>query len=177
MKKAFYYSVLFICCIVIIVIGYFCWHVPITTVILVRHAEKAAIPSDDPPLSPDGILRAQALSHVVEDTDIDVIFATEFQRTQLTVEPTATNLGLTPIIIPAANTEELVTSINSDHKGKEILVVGHSNTVPAIMETLGISSAPVIADNDFDNLFVVHIRHYIFRHAKLTHLKYGNPSP
>ncbi len=57
-----------------------------------------------------------------------------------------------------------------------VLVAGHSNTVPDIIEALGISTPPVITANQYDNLFVVHIRHYIFRHSKLTNLKYGNPS-
>lgn len=71
-------------------IGYFCFYGPVTTVILVRHAEKMVLPpsdprSDDPPLSADGTTRAQTLAHVVGNAGIEVIFATEFQRTQMTI--------------------------------------------------------------------------------------------
>ena len=176
MKKTYCYPVLILCVLVIFIFVYFCWSGSVTTVILVRHAEKAASPPGDPLLTPEGTERAQILSHVVKDAGIDVIFATQYQRTQLTVAPTTANLGLTPVIISAANTEELVNIINSDYRGGEILVAGHSNTVPDIIEALGISPPPVITDNDHDNLFVVHIRHSIFSYSKLTNLKYGTPS-
>ena len=176
MKRIYCYSGWIVCCIVIVVIGYFCWHGPVTTVIIVRHAEKEAVPPDDPPLSPEGILRAQTLAHVVANAGIDVIFATELQRTQATVAPAAVDYGIIPVIIPSINTGELVSAINSEHKGKEILVAGHSNTIPGILEAMGVPEPPVIADSDYDDLFVVHIRHYVFRYAELTHMQYGNPS-
>lgn len=176
MKRIHCYSGWIVCCIIIVVIGYFCWHGPVTTVILVRHAEKEAFPPDDPPLSPEGVLRAQTLAHVVADAGIDVIFATDLIRTQATVVPAAADYGITPIIIPSTNTGELVSAINSEHRGKEILVAGHSNTIPGIMEALGISAPPVITDSDYDDLFVINIRHFFFRYTKLTHLQYGNPS-
>jgi broad specificity phosphatase PhoE len=93
-------------------------------------------------------------------------------RTQQTVEPTATALGLTPVELPAAAINELVDPIESDHRGDVILVVGHSDTVPAIIERLGISPAPVITENEFDNLFVVILNH--FGRATFIHLKYGS---
>ena len=156
MKRVYYYLVLIICVIGIIVIGYFCWHAPVTAVVIVRHAEKATTPPTDPSLSQEGMQRAQTLAHVVEDVGIDVIFATQYQRTQATVAPAASNLDLIPIIVPAANTEELVNMIISDYKGLEILIAGHSNTVTAIIESLGILSAPSIAENEYDNLFIIH---------------------
>lgn len=176
MRRTYLYSILFLFFLAIITLIYFCWSAPVTTVILVRHAEKVEVPpSPDPPLTPEGMQRAETLAHVVEDTGIDVIFATEFQRTQATVAPAAANLSLTPVIISAGNTDEQVNLIKSDHKGDEVLVAGHSDTVPMIIEGLGISSPPSIG-NEYDNLFVVHIRHLILiEHAKLTHLKYGEP--
>ena len=173
LKRAFCYPVLIVCLIVIVIIGAFCRYSPVTTVILVRHAEKATEPPDDPPLTLEGTLRAQILAHVVENAGIDVIFTTELRRTRATVEPTAAGLGIAPVIIPAANTDELVASINSEHRGMTILVAGHSNTIPVIMETLGVPDPPAIADGDYDDLFVVHIRHSVFRYTRLTHLQYG----
>ena len=177
MKKAIPYTIAVCCCVIVCCCVYFCCLCQVTTVILVRHAEKAATPPGDPPLTPQGTARAQTLTHVVEETGIDVIFATEYQRTQATVEPTATMLGLAPVIIPALSTDELVNTIFSDYRGEEILVAGHSNTVPQIMEGCGVSSPPSIADNDYDNLFVVSVRHCFLRRAKMTHLQYGDPSP
>jgi broad specificity phosphatase PhoE len=176
MKKVFCYSGLIICIAGVIVAGYLYRSGPATTVVLVRHTEKAAIPPDDPPLSPEGVVRAKSLAHVLKDTGIDVIIATQFQRTAATVAPAAAQAGITPIIMPAMNIQAFVDSINSAYEGKEILIAGHSNTIPAIIEALGISTPPTITENDYDDLFVVQIRHHFFRPAKLTHLSYGNPS-
>src|SRR5215813_10050359 len=70
-----------------------------TTVIIVRHAEKAATPVDDPPLSAAGETRAKALWDVVKDAGVDAIITTQFVRTKETAEPTAKRLKLTPHVI------------------------------------------------------------------------------
>ena len=36
-----------------------------------------------------------------------------------------------------------------------VLIVGHSNTVPDLLKRLGIKDAITIADDEYDNLFVV----------------------
>jgi broad specificity phosphatase PhoE len=162
----------------IIVIGYYyCGYGLVTTVVIVRHAEKDVTGGTDPPLSVAGTARAAALSHVVESVGVEVIFATEFQRTQASVAPTAAYLGITATVLSKADVEGLVRSITSEHKGKTVLVAGHSDSVPAILQALGISAPPAIAEGVFDNLFVVHVLNSYPRRAKLTHLKYGNPSP
>jgi len=168
MKKVIAYPVIIICCIVIIGIWYFCWFNPVTTVILVRHADRN--PGENI-LTAEGRQRAGALAHVVSEAGVNVIFTSEFLRTQQTADSAAIQLGLTIVILPAASVDDLVNQIKSDHHGEVVLVVGHSNTVPAIIEGLGISSPPPIPETEFDNLFIVH-RHR-FGPAKLTHLKYG----
>jgi phosphohistidine phosphatase SixA len=165
------------CVILVVVIGFFSWRCPVTTVFIVRHAEKSDVGGADPPLSAAGEARAEALAHVVDSAGIDVIFATEYVRTQATVAPAAAAAGLTPHVIPAVNTHELADSILSGYRGKEILVAGHSNTVPALLQDLGISHLYTIGDSDYDNLFIVHIVHSIPRRAMVTWLHYGNPSP
>src|SRR5688572_14937113 len=66
-----------------------------TTVLLVRHAEKAAQPADDPPLTAEGEARAQALVQVARDAGVTAIVTTQFQRTRLTGAPLAQALGIT----------------------------------------------------------------------------------
>src|SRR5687767_15049965 len=69
---------------------------PITTVILIRHTEKNVEPDNpNPALSPDGIERAQTLVHVLGQSGISAVYATQYIRTQLTVAPVASHLGLT----------------------------------------------------------------------------------
>ena len=60
---------------------------PVTTVILVRHAEKKIEPANpDPDLAPEGVERAQEIARVFGDAGINAIYATQYKRTQQTVK-------------------------------------------------------------------------------------------
>ncbi len=124
------------------------------TIFLVRHAEKAAAgDTKDPGLSEAGQARAQSLATVLKDAGITAIYATEFQRTQQTAEPFAKTAGLATVIVPAKDTAGLVTQLKAA-KGN-VLLVGHSNTLPEILRALGVESPPTIDEADYDNLFVL----------------------
>lgn len=149
-----------------------------TTVIFVRHAEKAAIPADDPGLSAAGKQRAAELARQLVDADVvagvDAIYATPFRRTEETAQPVATALGLPITSYEAANTETIMDEIVRTHKGKIILVVGHSNTVPEMIGNMGASKkVPGIDENEYDNLYVVSIPW--FGKTKTIRLRYGVP--
>jgi phosphohistidine phosphatase SixA len=129
-------------------------------VFLVRHAERAdtapgAAPAmgADPDLSEAGKTRAESLATMLKDAKITAIFATEFKRTQQTAAPLAKALGLTVTTVPSKNTAELVKQLKAA-KGN-VLVVGHSNSVPDVIKGLGVSTPVTIGDDDFDNLFIV----------------------
>lgn len=142
-----------------------------TTVILVRHAEKAATPANDPGLTQAGATRALALAHVAGSTDAAAIFVSQFRRTKQTVKPLAAALGLTPIEHPAADTTGLANAIRSNWSGKTVVVCGHSNSVPQVITALtGVAMAD-IPDAQFDNLYVVTLPSHA--PAAVTHLKYG----
>ncbi len=142
-----------------------------TVVIVVRHAEKSAAPSDDPPLSDAGRKRADALSRALSKAGVKAIFATQYQRTQQTVEPTAQALQIPVTKVDAANTPALVAQVLEKHRGQVVLIAGHSNTIPEIIAALGGGPIPAIAETDFDNLFIVSIP--VTGPARLLHLKYG----
>lgn len=149
-----------------------------TTVIFVRHAEKAAIPADDPGLSAAGKQRAAELARQLVDADVvagvDAIYATPFRRTEETAQPVATALGLPITSYEAANTETIMDEIVRTHKGKIILVVGHSDTVPEMIGNMGASKkVPGIDENEYDNLYVVSIPW--FGKTKTIRLRYGVP--
>ena len=169
MKKIYAYPAIIASLIIILVLGYRCWFNPVTTIILVRHAEKA--PGENPPLTEDGHRRAGALAHALSSAGVQAIFVSEFLRTQQTADSLAILLGLNPQIIPAADITQLTGRILTDFAGKSVLVAGHSNTVPDIIEALGIPSPPPIPENEFDNMFMVHRPR--FGPARLTHLKYA----
>jgi broad specificity phosphatase PhoE len=146
-----------------------------TTVILVRHAEKAATPAGDPALSPAGQSRAKTLAHVAGSTSAAAIFVTQFLRTKQTAKPLASVLGLTPVEHPAADTPGLVHAIRSSGSGKTVVVCGHSNTVPQVITALTGIAMPDIPDSQFDNLYVVSLPST--GPGTLTHLKYGTRTP
>src|SRR3954471_23357965 len=103
-----------------------------TTVILVRHAEKAVEPAADPGLTPEGEARARALLEVARDAGVTDVITTQFARTRATAQPVATALGITPEVVDArgATHAQDVANAVRRHVGMTVLVVGHSNTVP-----------------------------------------------
>lgn len=150
-----------------------------TTMIFVRHAEKALIPVDDPGLSPEGQMRAAELARQLVDADvvagIDAIYSTPYRRTLETAQPIADALGL-PIntYSPDDDDEETVDAMVRDHKGKIILVVGHSNTLPVLIAALGASKkVPPIAEMEYDNIYLISIPW--FGKTKTIRLRYGVP--
>ncbi len=147
--------------------AWYCWYSPVTTIILVRHAERLN-DTDTTSISEVGIQRAQALAHVVSAAGVSKIYVSEKVRTQQTAATTAIALSITPIQITANDIDRYVDSVKA-HRGDVILIVGHSDTVPKIIGKLGISPPPTIPRTGFDHLFVVTL--FRFR-ATMVHLKF-----
>lgn len=131
-----------------------------TTIILVRHAEKAAEPARDPELSLAGVERAEAIRHLLRDAGVSALVTTQFQRTRQTAAPLAAALGLTPEVVPAsgdvpAHARQVADHVLSRHAGRTVVVVGHSNTILAIANALGAGPAADIDERDYDHVIVV----------------------
>jgi broad specificity phosphatase PhoE len=122
-----------------------------STIFLVRHAEKAG--GDNPDLTEAGRARAESLASVLKDAGITAIYTSEVKRTQQTAAPLAKALHVEAAVIPAKESAALVAKLKSS--SGNALVVGHSNTIPEIIKALGITTSVNIADNDYDNLFLV----------------------
>ena len=138
-------------------------------IFLVRHAERAAIsghvPSDTG-LSAAGRRRAEALSATLKDAQITAIYTTGYKRTKETAAPLAQSLGIRPEVIPADDIRSLLGNLKAARGN--VLVVGHSNTLPQIISALGISSRVTVAESDYDNLFLV----VLGKEPKLIRLHY-----
>ena len=118
---------------------------------IVRHAERLD-QSPDPPLSTDGVARANRLRDILRSAGITHVFTSNLRRTIDTAKPTVDALHLVPKPVPvAAVANELATLAPHDRA----LVVGHSNTVPELMRALKIATPITIADSEYDNLFIV----------------------
>lgn len=136
-----------------------------TTIIVVRHAEKAQDDPKDPTLSAAGNARAQALVKVLADHPLSAGYATQYRRTQLTAEPALRahdlNVQVRPVSADNAETygEDLARLIRGKHRGQTVLVVGHSNTVPGIVSALsGVAITP-IEESEFDRIYVITLPH------------------
>ena len=161
---------------VVVVFAYFStFSRPITTVILVRHAEKKIEPTNpDPDLAPEGVERAQEIARVFGEAGINTIYATQYKRTQQTVKPLSDRTGVPVTVLDANQTNELLRRIQTTYRGQTIFIAGHNNTVPAIVSELSGETYPVIPESEYDNLYIVTI--YRFGKAKVVKLKYGKSS-
>ena len=151
-----------------------------TTVIFVRHAEKAALPADDPVLSEAGERRAAELARQLVDADVvpgfgvDAVYSTAYRRSVETANAVADALDLPVLMYDASDTETIIEAIVKEYKGKIILVVGHSNTVPEMIANMGASkNVPEIAEDEYDNIYIVTIPW--FGKTKTIRLRYGEP--
>ena len=141
----------------------------VTTVILIRHAERSSQAGSDPPLNAAGRARAETLTHVLGQAGVRAIYTSQAVRTRETAQPLEARLGLASTAIDEA--AGLRDDILTNHVGQTVLVVGHTDTVPALINLLAGTSLPDIDDREFDNLFLVTV--FAPGRASVTHLKYG----
>jgi broad specificity phosphatase PhoE len=129
-----------------------------STVILVRHGERAAEPTNDPVLTDAGGQRALALKEVLRGAGVTAVVTTHLQRTQLTARPLVESLGVTPIVVRAGGTghvDSVAAAVRRRPAGEVVLVVGHSNTIPAIVGALGGPKLPDLCDGQYSMLYVL----------------------
>lgn len=108
------------------------------TFVLVRHVEKVAsteMDKGDPELSPDGRERAQRLMHAIKKYKPHEIFSTNYKRTRQTAEPIANRRKKQIQIYDPARSAELIEKMMAS-KTDHYLIVGHSNTIPALANLL-----------------------------------------
>ena len=145
-----------------------------TTIYVVRHAEKQN--SDhDTPLSAAGQERAHALAEWLKDAGVQRIYATKRQRTQQTVRPLSERLGLDLVIVEPSGVDSLVQLIRSREQGKVVLVAGHNNTVPLIVQGLSGRTVDPIPETVFDRLYRIQVP--VEGEATVEVLHYGAPTP
>ena len=153
-------------------------------VFLVRHAEKAQEPAQDPPLTEAGRARAEALARLLSGAGVKAVYTSQFARTKLTAEPLAKLLGVPVDVValspkpdkPREIREQSIRELKSKiegHAGGAVLVVGHTNSIPDLIRELGGDVVPNIPEDKFDNLYVVTV--YAAGRAKVVQLKYGAP--
>lgn len=149
-----------------------------TRIYIVRHAEKSTEVKNDPPLSVEGEERAIKLAEELKNRKIESIFSTETQRTVSTAKPLADMINK-PILFYSNDTlpkflyRVLEIPVNT-------LIVGHSNTILKLLYELELApSKKIIAENEYDNLFIITLRNKDGRGGYKMHLnesRYGKTS-
>lgn len=153
-----------------------------TVVLLVRHAEKAPAPANDPVLDSIGTRRAEMLLDVVRDAKVTSVYTTPYARTRLTAQPVTASLGLVPNVVEVkggtpAHVRAVADRVMAEQRGRTSLVVGHSNTIPLIVRALGGVAPDQLEDHEYDNLFIVTIS--ASGEVTTVRARYGpaNPAP
>jgi phosphohistidine phosphatase SixA len=141
------------------------------TLYLVRHAER---PSGVDSLNDVGKKRAMELANTLEHAGINAIYVSDTRRAEQTAQPLSGKIHVAFSHYKAAQKEEILTKLKAHPDGDRILVVGHSNNLPFILNGLGVSKDTTWLPHDqYDDLFQV----LMYRKGKnqLNHLKYGKP--
>ncbi len=147
-------------------------------VVLVRHAEKATEPAADPDLSPAGVERAKALAEALVTLSPNAIIVTSTRRTAQTAAPLAAKYGVRPEAVALAGAAAHIAAVADavmKHDGV-VVVVGHSNTISAIIKALGGPEMRDLCDSEFNNLFVLKPG-VGGKPAELIRVQYGAPDP
>jgi len=139
--------------------------------VLVRHAEKATDDPKDPNLSDAGWFRAARLAESFADAPLRAAYSTNYRRTRLTAAMVASahdlRVTLYDAAIPAAAFAE---QLRATHTGGTVLVVGHSNTIPALAAALCACPVEPIGEHEYDRR--IEIRYGADGRAQLQTLRY-----
>ena len=119
-------------------------------VYLTRHAEKLHLEGNrDPDLSELGLARAQRIADMFAKIKVDHLFSTNYKRTQQTLMPLskAKSLAITPY--DPRKGEDFIKQIKTNYCQQTLLIAGHSNTVPDMLQALGVKFDVKIGDYSF----------------------------
>lgn len=130
-----------------------------TTIFVIRHAEKATTPGNDPDLSAEGKARATELAKLLKGQKIAAAFTTPYKRTSQTGEPTLQQAGLGTLqTYDPSKLPEFAKQVLEQYAGKAILIVGHSNTIIPTLQAFGAEKPfETLDDEDYDFLFKITI--------------------
>ncbi len=142
-----------------------------SVIFLVRHAEKEAQPADDPPLTSAGQLRSEELAKLLADADLRAIYSTDLARTRETAAPVGVGSELSIQYYDPRDLPGFAETLRA--MGGNVLVVGHSNTTPVLVELLGgAPGGPIDEAAEYDRLYILTLT---AGEVVTTLLRYGEP--
>lgn len=127
----------------------------VTKIILIRHAEKSNDDPKDPSLSEEGEQRAERLARLFSEVSFDAFYATPYKRTIGTISPLANMQGKKIQMYNAADRNQILEIFDSG-KGSAIIVAGHSNTIPPMVNLLiGKDKFPELDESEYSKIWVL----------------------
>ena len=134
-----------------------------TTFYLIRHAEKDLTTKIDPGLTRIGINRTKLWSNYFNDKSISKVYSTDFKRTIATAKPTAEKLKKK--ITFYQQNQITKAQLLKNNSGKNILIVGHSNTIPFLANKIIEKEVyNEIDEKEYDHLYEISIKNGIVEH-------------
>ena len=118
---------------------------------VMRHLDKAEGP--DPGLNEQGRRSAARVADLLAAAGVRAIYVSTTRRARETAAPLAGRLGLAPAEYDPRDTPALVARVRAERG--PVLVVGHSNTVPDIVEQLGGTRPAPIAEDRYGDIWHV----------------------
>ncbi|RJE71044.1 hypothetical protein BGP78_21415 [Pseudoalteromonas sp. MSK9-3] len=119
-------------------------------IVLFRHAEKMT--GKNPHLTDEGIKRAKRLTIMLAPYKPTSLFSTGYNRTQQTITPLAEHTKLA--VLPYNPRELPAFAETLRNLSGTIVVAGHSNTTPELIELLS-GHVTHISETEFDKVFVL----------------------
>jgi broad specificity phosphatase PhoE len=124
---------------------------------IVRHAERGIDPLNDPHITAMGKQRAETLKDILKDKNIGYIFSTQTNRTLETATPLSNSNNISIRVYKNDTLSNFLQMLT--HLEKNILVVGHSNTILPMLDGLHLPhTIKNIPDSSYGNMFIVKVK-------------------
>jgi bisphosphoglycerate-dependent phosphoglycerate mutase len=122
-----------------------------TNIYIIRHAEKdlSDKTNTNPDLSEAGKLRAKKLVSELKKVKFSAAYSTPYNRTQ--------HNSIEVINYDPKDSKALAGEVLRQYSGKNIIIAGHSNTIPGILEAFGVKAPFEISEDDYSNIFHIKI--------------------
>ena len=130
----------------------------VTTVVLVRHAEKADDADPDSPISAAGRARAKALVPQLASFKPDALIVSQRRRTAETLAPLAAQVKLVPLVRDNERVDELAAELLMDFKGRTVVIGWHHGPHEPLARALGVKGElPLWTSRTYDRIWVIRI--------------------
>ena len=129
----------------------------------------------DPSLTTLGKQRADELARFLEAVPLDAIYSSNYKRTQETAQPIAAQKSIPITNYDPRILDKIAKDLLVTYKGKTVLLVGHSNTNPDLINILTQTSAyPHLSEKQYDDIYLLQV--YGLGKTAVLNFKYGMPS-